>query len=60
MDVIETSRGCPCSCMFCSITPQNYFIRNYLWSFLGGQIINLAATIGYILRGNQGRTSLDL
>jgi len=39
---------------------QNYFIRNYLWSFLGGQIINLAATIGYILRGNQGRTSLDL
>jgi anaerobic magnesium-protoporphyrin IX monomethyl ester cyclase len=43
-----------------SLIFQNYFIRNYLWSFLGGQIINLAATIGYILRGNQGRTSLDL
>jgi hypothetical protein len=39
---------------------QSYFIRNYLCSFLGGQIINLAATIGFILRGNQGRTSLDL
>ena len=38
-----------------SLIFQNYFIRNYLWSFLGGQIINLAATIGYILRGNQGR-----
>jgi hypothetical protein len=60
MDVIETSRGCPSNCKFCSITHQNYFIRNYLWSFLGGQIINLAATIGYILRGNPGRTSLDL
>ena len=43
-----------------SLIFQNYFIRNYLWSFLGGQIINLAATIGYILRGNQGRASLDL
>jgi hypothetical protein len=43
-----------------SLIFQNYFIRNYLWSFLGGQIINLAATICYILRGNQGRTSLDL
>jgi hypothetical protein len=43
-----------------SLIFRNCFIRNHLWSFLGGQIINLAATIGYILRGNPGRTSLDL
>ncbi len=43
-----------------SIIFDNYFIKTNSGSFLAAHLINLGTLIGYIVRGNQGRTTLDI